>query len=322
MPEPTQLLFALLGLGLLGFGGDLLVRGAVGIAATLGVSPLFTGLVLVGFGTSTPELATSVDAALRGSPGIAAGNVIGSNIANILLILGVTALILPIPAEPRSFRRDAPVLALATLAACAAVLWGGVGRLQGLAFLAMLAAYLGWTYRLERRRQDEPAQLHAEEGALLQAPGRTLRSALVLAVGGFAAILVGADLLVDASIGIASALGIPESVIGLTVIAVGTSLPELATSIVAALRRQTDIALGNVIGSNIFNVLGILGATAVVVPMEFGATPLATDAWILLGVTALLLLFALSRARIVRLEGAAFLALYAGYLAFQLTRVP
>lgn len=322
MPDPTQLLFAALGLALLGLGGDLLVRGAVNIAAVMGVSPLFTGLVLVGFGTSMPELATSIDAALRGSPGIAAGNVIGSNIANILLILGVTALLRPIPAEPRSFRRDAPVLAVATLAACAAVLWGGIGRLPGLAFLTMLSAYLGWTYRLERRREDEPARLHADEGALLQAPGRTLRSALILTVAGLVGILVGADLLVDASIAIAGALGIPEAVIGLTVVAIGTSLPELATSIVAALRRQTDIALGNVIGSNIFNLLGILGTTALVSPLDLAASALAIDAWILLGVTALLLLFALSRARIVRLEGAAFLALYAAYLAFQLIRVP
>jgi cation:H+ antiporter len=318
--DAGNLLFVILGLILLGLGGDMLVRGAVGIASWLKVSPLFTGLVIVGFGTSTPELAASLDAALQGSPGIAVGNVVGSNIANSLLILGLTAVILPIPADPASFRRDAPVLALATLACVGIALTGSMGRTTGLVFLAALTAYLVHSYRTESRSQDASADLHAQGGSLLRVPARRVGASMLMAVGGLVAILVGADLLVSVSIIIAQALRIPDTVIGLTVVAVGTSLPELATAMVAAFKRQTDIALGNVIGSNIFNVLGILGATALATPLRFPRSVVVYDVWVLLGVTALLLVFALSRARITRVEGVVFLALYVGYLAFLATR--
>jgi cation:H+ antiporter len=312
----AELLLGLLGLALLGLGGDLLVRGAVGIAGWLRVSPLFTGLVIVGFGTSMPELATSIDAAWQGSPGLAIGNVLGSNIANVLLILGITAVILPIPAEPSSFRRDAPMLALATLSCVLVVLTGELGRLSGLAFLSMLTAYLAYTYRTETRTQDASATLHALGGELLSVSTRRAGLSIALALGGLLAILAGADFLVSASLAVARSLDIPDAIIGLTLVAVGTSLPELATSVVAALKRQTDIALGNIIGSNIFNALGILGVTALVRPLEVPADIAHYDVWMLLGVTALLLVFAFSRARITRAEGAIFLLLYAAYLVF------
>lgn len=312
---------ALLGLILLGIGGDVLVRGAVGLAELLKVSPLFTGLVLVGFGTSTPELVTSLSAALQGSPGIAIGNIIGSNIANTLLILGLTAIILPIPANPRSFRRDAPMLAIATLVCLAVVETSSVGRLSGALFLLLLAGYLWHTYRMEKQRHDAPALLHEQQGRLLEPAARSGALSAILALSGLAGILVGANLLVTASIQIAAALGIPDSIIGLTVVAVGTSLPELATSVAAAVKRQTDIALGNIIGSNIFNILGILGTTALVRPIRIPDNVVDFDAWVLFGVTGLLLYYALSEARISRSEGAVFLLLYAAYLVLLASRV-
>lgn len=310
----NTVLLGLLGLGLLGFGGDLLVRGAVGIAELLKVSPLFTGLVLVGFGTSTPELVTSLTAALQGSPGIAIGNVVGSNIANILLILGLTALILPIPADPRSFRRDAPMLAIATVVCLVVVETGHVGRFSGALFLVLLGGYLVYTFRTENRRPDASALIHEQQGQLLRPAARSGVISGVIAVAGLAGIIGGANLLVGASIQIAGALGVSDSVIGLTVVAVGTSLPELATSVAAAVKRQTDIALGNIIGSNIFNVLGILGVTVLVRPIRIPQDVVTFDAWVLLGVTGLLLYYALTDARLSRSEGMVFLVLYATYL--------
>lgn len=316
----STVLCALLGLALLGIGGDVLVRGAVGLAELLKVSPLFTGLVLVGFGTSTPELVTSLSAALQGSPGIAIGNVIGSNIANILLILGLTAIILPIPADRRSFRRDAPMLAFATLICLTVVETGSVGRLSGALFLLLLSGYLWHTFRTEKLQHDASALQHESQGRLLEPTARSGTISALLGLGGLAGILAGANLLVTASIEMASALGIPDSVIGLTVVAVGTSLPELATSVAAAVKRQTDIALGNIIGSNIFNILGILGATVLVKPIRIPDNVVDFDAWVLLGVTGLLLYYALSEARISRSEGVVFLLLYATYLAFLASR--
>ena len=317
----STMLCALLGLILLGIGGDVLVRGAVGLAELLKVSPLFTGLVLVGFGTSTPELVTSLSAALQGSPGIAIGNVIGSNIANTLLILGLTAIILPIPANPRSFRRDAPMLAIATLVCLAVVETSSVGRLSGVLFLLLLAGYLWHTYRMEKQRHDASALQHEQQGRLLEPASRSGALSAILALSGLAGILAGANLLVTASIQIAAALGIPDSIIGLTVVAVGTSLPELATSVAAAVKRQTDIALGNIIGSNIFNILGILGTTALVRPIRIPDNVVHFDAWVLFGVTGLLLYYALTEARISRSEGAVFLLLYAAYLVLLASRV-
>jgi len=304
--ELSTALFALLGLVLLGLGGDLLVRGAVGIAELLKVSPLFTGLVLVGFGTSMPELVTSLTAVLRGSTGIAIGNVVGSNIANILLILGLTATLRPVPADPRSFRRDAPMLAVATVVCLVVV--------ETALFLVLLTGYLIHTYRTENRRPDASALIHEQKGKLLEPGFRPGIVSMLLALAGLAGIIGGARLLVSASVEIAGALGVPDSVIGLTVVAVGTSLPELATAVAAALKRQTDIALGNIIGSNLFNILGILGTTALVRPMHIPQDVVSFDAWVLFGVTGLLLYYALTDARLSRSEGAVFLVLYATYV--------
>ncbi|MEN0651452.1 MULTISPECIES: calcium/sodium antiporter [Hyphobacterium] len=304
------------GLVLLAIGGDVLVRGAVGTASKLGVSPLLIGLVLVGFGTSMPELTTSVQAALSGSPGIAVGNVVGSNIANILLILGAAAVIAPIAVAPGVLKRDGSFLALSQIALAVALFLTPVGRTAGGMLFAGLIAYIGLSYWLDRRSRNGAAALHTAEAESVAPPKGGLPVALLLLAGGIAGVVIGAKLLVDGAISIAEGFGISDAVIGLTVVAVGTSLPELAASVAAAMKRQGDIALGNVIGSNIFNALGILGATAIIRPIEVPPSIIASDMWIMLGAAALLVLVAATGRRVGRMEGVVLLALYAAYTAW------
>jgi len=313
------ILILALGLIVLLAGGDMLVRGAVAAARQLGVSPLLVGLTLVGFGTSTPELVTSLQAAALGSPGIAVGNVVGSNIANILLILGIAALITPLACTRAALLRDGSVLALSALACAGATLQGTIGGLSGLLFVIALIGYVVFTYVRERRVPDASAGMHAEEGSLAEPGPRRLWLALLLAVSGIALTILGARLLVDSAIALASAAGVSETVLGLTIVAVGTSLPELVTSVVAALRRQADVAFGNIVGSNIYNVLGILGITALVQPIAVPPEILRLDLWVMLLVTGVFLLFAWTGLRLTRLEAGIFLAGYAGYLAVLLT---
>jgi cation:H+ antiporter len=306
----------IVGLILLTLGGDTLVRGASTAAQRLGVSPLLIGLTLVGFGTSTPELVTSLTAALAGSPGIAIGNVVGSNTANILLILGVTTLIAPIVVDRAAFRRDGIMLVVASLVCTATVLGGEVGLIPGLIMVAMLVAYIVFAWWSERGVHDaERAKYeHMAEDAP-DAPGG-LWAGLGLAVLGIALTIGGARLLVDSAVVIARDLGVSDTVIGLTVVAIGTSLPELVTSVVAAVRGRADVALGNIIGSNIYNVLGILGITALVAPFQAPAAIARLDIWVMLAATALLVLFVRTGMKIVRWEGAVLLAAYIGYMAW------
>jgi len=302
------------GLVLLGAGGETLVRGSVGAARALGVSPLLIGLTLVGFGTSTPELVTSLQAASVGSPGIAVGNVVGSNIANVLLILGVAALIRPVVFHPAAFRRDGPMLALATLAAAGAVLYGRLTPPMGWLFLAGLAAYVvvGW---LQERRAPpgdaEAGRIGDQAEAALPSRPRVLPG-LLMAVGGIVLTVLGARLLVEGAIEVARASGMPETLIGLTIVAVGTSLPELVTSAMAALRGRSDLAFGNVVGSNIYNAIGILGITAVVRPIEAPPELARFDVWIMLAAAALVL--AQRNLRLGRREGLVLVVCYALYV--------
>ncbi|MBM2575348.1 calcium/sodium antiporter [Jannaschia sp. Os4] len=293
------------GLLLLVAGGDALVRGAASLAARWGVSPLLIGLTVVGFGTSTPELVTSLQAAFAGAPGVAVGNVVGSNVANALLILGIAAVAMPFAVDRAAFRRDGTMLALATLAGAAVVLSGGLSRGLGLMLLAGLALYLWTAWRGER---DAPQ-------AAGDVPGPLLR-AVVLTVAGIAATVLGARLLVGGATGLAQAWGVSEAVIGLTVVAVGTSLPELVTSLVAAVKRQGAMAFGNVVGSNVFNLLGILGATAVVVPIPVPPEIASRDVWVMLAATVALVVVAVTGWRVRRGEGVALLAAYGGYMAW------
>lgn len=304
------------GLVLLAIGGDVLVRGAVGTASRLGVSPLLIGLVLVGFGTSMPELTTSVQAALSGAPGIAVGNVVGSNIANILLILGAASLIAPIAVAPGVLRRDGSFLALSQIALAFALFQTPVGRTSGGLLFAGLIAYIGLSYWLDQRSKGPEAALHTAEADSVTPPKGGLLISLLLLAGGIAGVVFGAKFLVTGAISVAEDFGISDTVIGLTVVAVGTSLPELAASVAAAMKRQGDIALGNVIGSNIFNALGILGATAIIRPIEVPSSILGSDVWVMLGAAALLFVVAATGRRVSRSEGAGLLLLYVAYTAW------
>ena len=308
------------GLVLLAAGGEFLVRGAVGLAQILRISPLLAGLTIVGFGTSTPELATSIQAAMAGSPGIALGNVIGSNIANILLILGASAVLLPLVVQPAAFKRDAIALAGSTALCVVAVLMGTIGALTGVVLLAALVAYIVWAYRSEKEAGDAEAERHvteAEDAAPQTHNGWILG---LMVVAGLAGAIFGAKLLVEGAVELASAAGISEAVIGLTIVAVGTSLPELVACMVAVRKNHPEVALGNVVGSNIYNVLGILGATAIIHPLEVPAEIARFDIWALAAVTALLLVQLRSGWKITRSEGALLLVLYAGYTAFLIMR--
>ncbi len=294
--------------GLVGLvlGGELLVRGAVSLAHRAGLSPLVIGMTIVGFGTSLPELLVSLSAALDGAPGIALGNVVGSNIANILLILGAAALITPLRAGFAALRFDLALVLAATVALWLMILDGGLSRLDAGILLVALAAFL-WS----GLRRETPI---APEPPLELDPTHPVWRALLMVAAGLVALAFGAQWLVGGASELARAAGLSEAVIGLTVVAVGTSLPELATSVVAALRRNADIALGNVIGSNLFNILGILGVTAIIAPVPAGARFAQIDLPVALAVAAALTLLLWRGSGITRLAGAGGLAAYAVYI--------
>ena len=302
-------LLVLSGLVLLALGGELLVRGAVGVAARLGVSPLLAGLTIVGFGTSTPELVTSLEAAFVGSPAIAVGNVVGSNIANIALILGIAALIFPLDVTKKAFARDGLVLGVSSLAALACIMAGVIGMWSGLALLAGLVGYIRWAYLSERDTGGADSEMHAQLAQDVTAPKASWVVLGAMSIGGIAAAIFGAQLLVEGAVALARGWGVSEAVIGLSVVAVGTSLPELIACVVAAIRRHGDVALGNVIGSNIYNVLGILSITTIVEPLTVPQQIARLDIWVLLGLTALLLVFLRTGWRLGRVEGAVLLVL-------------
>jgi cation:H+ antiporter len=306
------MLFNLLSLGaglvLLTFGADYLVRGAISLANRLGMPPLLIGLTVVGFGTSMPELLVSLQAALGGAPAIAVGNVVGSNTANILLILGVAAAISPIAARIPNLKRDLVMMLVAAVVMLGLGFWGVVNFWLGLTSFAVLAAYLAWVTHTDRRRMtEEEAELVVKFAGWKEA---------VFIVGGLGALFIGADLLIDAATAIARSFGISEAVIGLTIVAVGTSLPELATSVVAAFRRHAEVALGNVVGSNIFNILGILGITAMVIPVPVETSMASFDIPFMLAVSLALVALILATGRISRGAGVAMVAAYTGYVAW------
>jgi cation:H+ antiporter len=312
------------GLVLLIAGGDLLVRGAVQVASRLGVSPLVIGLTLVGFGTSTPELVTSVEASLIGAPGIAYGNIVGSNIANVLLIVGASAILYPIKVTSSALRRDGIVMVAVTVAFAGIAAVMPMERWLGAVFILALAAYVYGAFRQERQVQavaDHGAVY--DTGAVFQAadPGSapaidtkgSILPPLLIAIGGLVLVVLGGTFLVDGAVTVAQSLGISETVIGLTIVAVGTSLPEFVTSVLAAIRRQGDVAFGNIVGSNIYNILGIGGATALIAPGEVPAEIVSFDNLVMIGVSVLLVAFAWTGQRIARWEGTALLL---GYLAY------
>jgi cation:H+ antiporter len=278
---------------------------------------LIVGLTIVGFGTSLPEMVVSVNAALVGSPGLAVGNVVGSNIANILLILGVAAIIAPIAVSPGAVKRDLLGMSAVTLVYVGLGMSGQIVFWQGALMLIALMSYIGFTVWHDNKSNDEVAELHREEAAEMGTiPLRTVSIAGIIIVGLFA-VVVGAEWLVTGATTLAMEFSVPEEVIGLTVVAIGTSLPELATSIVAAYRGHSDVCVGNVLGSNLFNLFGITGVTAMFTPLPFSDKIVSFDLWILLATTALIIPFMLSGRRISRLEGSILLVLYVGFIASQ-----
>ncbi len=333
-----SIVLVLIGLALLFIGGESLVRGSVGLARRLGVSELVIGLTLIGFGTSAPELMTSIRAINQDAVGISVGNVTGSNIANTLLVLGVAAMIAPIATKPRAVARDLAVMAAVTAQFCALVFFDLFDRWVGVLLVAELVAYLLASLWLDQR-DDATEAFHVEEGEAVEGPS-TLAAGAAYSAAGLAGVLLGARILVDGAVDLAAAIGVSETAIGLSIVAIGTSLPELATASISAFRGKSDVALGNVIGSNIFNVLGIIGVTAIVHPFsllqggdgvargafEWGevldsATPGAgnllnwSDVGALVFSAALVALFISTGKRIARWEAAILLLGYGLYMA-------
>jgi cation:H+ antiporter len=310
-----------LGLALLAFGGDLLVRGATAIAQIAGLTPAVIGLTVVAMGTSLPELVVSLMAALGGQPDIAVGNVVGSNIFNIAAALGLTALVIPLPVHGSAVRLEWPFMFVASFLCLLLARDLVVDRLEGGFFLVALALFTVYVVRVARQEVvgEERVELHAEvEGRSLAPRSRQLAVALLVVAGGIVLLVVGGRALVSGAVTLARIAGLTERVIGLTVVAAGTSAPELATSLVAALRRRTDVAVANMIGSNIFNVLGILGVTALVAPIPVSPAIVATDMWWMLGISLMLYPMMRARGRIVRAEGAVLFGAYVTYMVLLL----
>lgn len=311
------------GLVLLIVGGELLVRGAVGLAEKAGVSALVIGLVIVGFGTSTPELVTSLEAAMAGSPAIAWGNIVGSNIANSLLILGVAAMVAPMAITTANRWRDPGIAVGASLVLLVLALTGIGSAVVGLALVACLLGYIAWCYREERIAEpdvvhnapfDRAQALELSDTTLHARDGGWWKPAL-FTVFGLSVLVAGGRLLVTGAIDLASLAGLTEALIGLTIVAVGTSLPELVTSVIAARKGEAGVAFGNVVGSNIYNILGIGGATMLLAPGAVPANMLPLDIGLMLASAIGIALFAVFR-RVGRLPAMALLAAYAAYLGF------
>jgi cation:H+ antiporter len=308
--------FVLLGSGLVALvgGADLLVRGASTLALRLGLPPLIVGLTVIAWGTSMPELVVSLGGALAAHGDLAVGNVVGSNIANIGLILGSSALIRPLRAEVVLVRRDIPVMILVTGILVVVAVDRSIGRIEGGLFLVGLIAYTGLTLRSARRAAPREIASLAEALPTASMPTGLARTLLLTGLG-LVLLLVGGRAFVDGAVRGARALGISEAVIGLTIVAVGTSLPELATSCIAAARGHVDIAVGNAVGSNLFNILGVLGTTAAVRPLT-GLAIAPVDLAVMLVLSLLLLPLAWSGKRLDRREGALLLVLYVGYIVW------
>ena len=309
----------LLGLAALVAGAELLVRGASRLALSLGVSPLVVGLTIVAFGTSSPEIAVSVGAALNGSTDLAIGNVVGSNIFNVLFILGASALITPLVVHSQLVRQEVPIMIGASAVLLVMVLDGALGRYEALLLVTLAVFYT--TYLIVQSRREAAT---AREGTMADSSGALSRwdakpaVQVALIVAGLVLLVAGSNWLVDASVAFAQALGVSDVVIGLTIVAAGTSMPEVATSLMAALRGERDIAVGNVVGSNTFNVLGCLGLAGAVAPAGLPVPPsvLNFDLWVMIAVALTCIPVFASGREIARWEGGVLFAYYLAYAAY------
>ena len=317
----TTLLFFILGLVALVAGAELLVRGASKLALSFGISPLVVGLTVVAFGTSAPEMAVSVQAALSGQVDIALGNVVGSNIFNVLFILGVSALIIPLLVARQLIRQEVPILIGASLLLFALARDGGISRYDAALMFGLLLAYTVFLIRQSRRESKALAAESTAETASGKGGWDDHWGVQVLLIAaGLALLVLGADWLVNAAITFAKQLGVSELVIGLTIVAAGTSMPEVATSIVAALRGERDIAVGNVVGSNTFNILGVLGLSGMVSPegLSVAQSLLSFDLPVMIAVAFACLPVFFTGNLIARWEGGVFLGYYAAYTTYLL----
>lgn len=319
--EAWDIARVLVGLVLLVGGGEVLVRGASALALRFGISPLVVGLTVVSAATSAPELAVSVGASLQGQPDLAVGNVVGSNIVNILLILGASALVLPLTARAQLVRLDIPVMVLMSALLLVLAGGGGVTTAEGALLLGLVVAYLALTLAVSRRagrKGGGTPEVGVEDPGQGGGSAARVVLSLLLVVAGVALLVAGAELLVGGATAIAGAFGVSGLVIGLTVVAVGTSLPELATSIIAALRGQRDLALGNVVGSNILNIGLVLGIPAIISPGGLPVPPAAVafDIPLMLAAAVALLPVVITGFRVNRWEGLMFLVLYAAFTAY------
>ncbi len=298
------------GLAILSVGAEFLVRGSAALALRLGLTPLVVGLTVVGFGTSSPEMVVSIKGALAGQGDLAVGNVVGSNIFNVAVILGLTVLVKPIKIGLQLIRLDTPIM-IGSLLLMLALIWDGtISRPEAFLLFALLIAYLYFTVRAAR---NETKQIQDEYANELPKADTPVWLDAVFIVLGLAGLIFGGQMFINGSVSLARAWGISDAIIGLTVVAAGTSMPELATSIIAALRKNPDIAIGNVIGSNIFNVLGILGVSGMLAPIHAPGIS-HVDLWLMTGISMLLIPLMMTGFTLRRWEGGVLLAIYGGYL--------
>ena len=302
------------GLILLVFGGDALVRGAVGLSLKLGLSALVVSLTVVAFGTSAPELIVGIEATLHGSSGLVYGNVVGSNIANVLLVLGIPLLIAPIATSQRGMRRNLVMMLASTVLFMAIAGNGGLYFWVGVAFLVMLGALVFDAYNMALKDPDIIDLSEVDDDAVCD-PGWKIA---LLLLAGLILLPLGAKLLVDGAKSVALELGMSEAAVGLTIVAIGTSLPELATTVMAAIRRQAEVAVGNVIGSNLFNILAVMGGSALFGPLPTPAGFFELDFWIMLAASLALAPFIFLKRTMTRPVGVIFLLAYAAYIVLAL----
>ena len=307
-------LLILIGLILLPIGGELVVRGSVKLSRMLKISPLVVGVTVVGLGTSLPEVVVSINAALSGSPGLAVGNVVGSNIANSLLVVGLPALFAPVIVDTRAVLRDGVTLLMVTAFFVIICLTGLLNTFFAAVLLVSLCVYLVVASKTGTRSASSDLHDIIDNVDASDQEKISLIKTLVAILAGFVAIAAGAECLVTGSVELAMRLGVSDEIIGLTIVAIGTSLPELVTAIVAAYHKQTDLSLGNVLGSNIFNLAGVAGLTGLIVPLPISDEIAQYDAWVLAGTTIVLFVFMWTHHRISRTEGGILLAGYCAYI--------
>jgi cation:H+ antiporter len=303
-----------LGLFLLVWSADKFVDGASDVARYLGMSPLLIGMVIIGFGTSAPEMVVSAMSSANGNPGIALGNAYGSNITNIALILGLTSLLMPINVHSQVVRKELPILVGITALTVGLIADLELSRLDAVVLLVVFLGLMGWT--IKQGLSQNKDVLEAEMASELETHHVPIKKSILLLMGGLVILVVSSRMLVYGAVGVATSLGVSEIIVGLTVVAVGTSLPELAASVIAARKGESDLALGNVLGSNLFNTLAVVGISGSIAPSLIDREIFYRDISVMSGLTLLLFFFSYGfrgKARIARIEGAVLLAIYIGY---------